>query len=520
MRSTTEANTLTDKQRIAAPNTAKQIEARKAEIKRVLHMHAGVRDALVTDEGSGRFRAYVVPDDFYMDEVMGRSAAGSALVSKWRKTFDLSQFDKRASAAPVGFNTMGWNSSYTRGPIPLEEMREWVGNTVGDVLRLKPEKLLEIGCGTGMLVIRIAPQCERYVAVDQSPAVLARLKEQLQTVPEAAARVEVVESQAAELNCLSENAFDTVVLSSVVQFFPDAGYLTKVLENAISLVKPGGRIYVGDVRSLRLWRLFASSVELFQAPDGLTAAELRDRIDRRLDREPELVISPAYFLSLPRRYQKISRVDIRPLRGRADNEMTRFRYESILHIGPGTAQAFDGDFLDQADHSWTLDEIRALLKQHRDRPVGVKGIGNARITRDLAGLTILEAADDACPAGELRRKLDQREPEGIHPQALLDLETEELGFAVFLSWAACRNDGTLDAFFVPRQLLQGANPPAIKWPDPDASSCLHFANAPGQVKMRAELTNQLMELCNQALPQDSAPHTITLVDSLEHAGQL
>ncbi len=499
------------------PNTRTEPDSHKTAIERALRTHPGVRAARVADDGCGGLRAHVVPDDSYMDEVMGRGAAGSALVGKWRKTFDLSQFDKKAATAPVGFNTMGWNSSYTRGPISLDEMHEWVENTADDILRLKPANLLEIGCGTGMIVLRVAPHCERYVAVDQSSAVLGRLRQQLQTLPDVAGHVEVFESQAAELDRFSENTFDTAVLNSVVQFFPNVAYLTKVLENAISLVKPGGHVYVGDVRSLPLLRLFTLSVELFQAADQLSSRELRERIHRRLEREPELLLSPAFFLALPREFPKISRVDIRPLRGRSDNEMTRFRYEAILHVGPSADPVFEGEFKERAGGNWTLDEFRSLLKGNPDRPIGVKSIRNARIEKDLAAMAILDAAESAYPAGELRRTIESRASVGIHPQALFDLENEDLGFAVFLSWAAYRDDGSFDAFFIPKQMLQGAILPAIRWPAPEASAFLHFSNAPGQTKMRAELQDQLLAFCNRDLPAEIALREIVLVDSIETA---
>jgi SAM-dependent methyltransferase len=475
-----------------------------------------VREAAVIQMSGNHVAAFVVPDSKFIDNDLGRAAAGSAIVGKWRKIFDLSQLSKQANSASVGFNTMGWDSSYTRGAIPDEEMHEWVENTVGDILRLKPRFLCEIGCGTGMLVMRVAPHCERYVAVDQSPAVLGRLREQLRTAPDVAARVEVVESQAAQLDRFSENTFDTLVLSSVVQFFPNVDYLSKVLENAINIVRPGGHVYVGDVRSLPLFRLFATSVELFQSADQLSAAELRERIRRRVDREPELVLSPAFFLSLPRRFPKVSRVDIRPLRGRADNEMTRFRYEAILHVGHDNAPVFDSEFLDWAERRWGLDEIRSMLRLHPSQAIGIKGIRNARIEKDLAAMAILDGTDAGFTAGELRKKSEQSANKGIHAQALFDLENEDQGFAVFLSWVACRNDGTFDAFFIPKQNLQGSTFPAINWPAPDASAFLHHANAPGQGKMRNDLTNRLMELCKQNLPQDSVPREIILVDSLEH----
>jgi len=75
--------------------------------------------------------------------------------------------------------------------------------------------------------MRIAPHCDRYVAVDFSPVVLDRLREQSRAVPEVAARVEVLESRADRIDSFHENTFDTVVLSSVVQFFPNISYLSK-----------------------------------------------------------------------------------------------------------------------------------------------------------------------------------------------------------------------------------------------------------------------------------------------------
>ena len=67
-------------------------------------------------------RAFVVPNDEYMDDILGRTIAGSTVVGKWRKAYDLSQLTKEAASAPAGFNTIGWNSSYTRQPIPREEI--------------------------------------------------------------------------------------------------------------------------------------------------------------------------------------------------------------------------------------------------------------------------------------------------------------------------------------------------------------------------------------------------------------
>ena len=39
-------------------------------------------------------------------------------------------------------------------------------------------------------------------------------------------------------------------LNSVIQYFPDLDYLMTVLEGAVESVRPGGAVFVGDVRSL------------------------------------------------------------------------------------------------------------------------------------------------------------------------------------------------------------------------------------------------------------------------------
>ena len=144
-------------------------------------------------------------------------------------------------------------------------------------------------------------------------------------------------------------------------------------------------------------------------------------------------------------------MDIRPLRGRADNEMTRFRYEAILHIGCDDAPVLDGDFQDWSEHKWTVSEIRSLLRQDANRPICFKGIRNARLEKDFVAMAILDGPDTPPTAGELRHRAAKNEGEGVHPQALLDLETEGVGFKVFLSWAACRRDGSYDACLIPAE---------------------------------------------------------------------
>jgi SAM-dependent methyltransferase len=78
------------------------------------------------------------------------------------------------------FNTIGWNSSYTGRPIPEAEMQEWMESTVERILSLHPRRVLEIGCGTGLLLFRFAPRCTQYYGTDFSQAALRSLRDMKQ----------------------------------------------------------------------------------------------------------------------------------------------------------------------------------------------------------------------------------------------------------------------------------------------------------------------------------------------------
>ncbi len=481
----------------------------------LLRMHPGVHEAAVIhDDERNQLTAFVVLDDTSQGPSLDRDRAELATLAKWRKASDLSQLTKEADFAPLGFNTIGWNSSYTRRPIPDVIMRDWTEAAAAGILRLAPKSVFEIGCGTGLLTIKIAPHCDRYVASDFAPRVLNRLREQHQTVSSLAERLEILERRADNFEGIDPESFDAVVLNSVVQYFPNATYLKKVLEKAVRIVRPGGHVFVGDVRSLPLLPVFASSVELLQAANATSLAELRSRILRRINREPELILSPTYFHYFRQCFPNIAQVEIRPLRGRTDSEMTRYRYEAILHVGRESGPPVDCPFLNWADHNWKVSGIRSILLEHPSEPLGIKCIQNPRIEKDLANLDALQAADVAQTVGELRAGLEQCAQKGIHPRDLIDLEEEGLGFAVFISWAACRPDGSFDACFIPLVLLGGVTEPAIDWPKPEASAYVRLTNAPGKGKLRDELLGQLIAHCRQNLPADLLPREIRFVDLL------
>ena len=349
-------------------------------------------------------RAFVVPAIHTWTMSWARGVPRRPSSGKWRKACDLTQLQKESASAPTGFNTMGWNSSYTRQPIPARGDAEWLKPRSTDILSLAPKALYEIGCGSGMLTMWVAPLCDRYVATDFSPVVLELgLNDQLQMLLTWRKRVEcwsgarTISRASIRIPSIRGAQFRGAV-------FSQSSYLTKVLQNAVNIVKPGGHVFVGDIRSLPLLTAFASSVELFQAADGLSAGQLRDRIERRIRNGAGTRFVSRIFPFVASWLRKISQVEIQLRRGRADNEMTRYRYNAILYVGQRTEAANKVAFEDWTEREVAPDEIHSELLRHPNEPIGFKWIRNARIEKDLAALEILRDADATSTALELRRE--------------------------------------------------------------------------------------------------------------------
>jgi SAM-dependent methyltransferase len=485
----------------------------------VLRKHPAVRNAVVCHQ-SGREDelgvAFVLPDESYIEAMLGQKAVERGQLRKWRKIYDLSQLAKAAAASPLAFNIAGWNSSYTRQPIPPEDMQEWVQTTIDRISALRPTEVLEIGCGTGLLLLRLAPASKRYVGVDFAPAVLMRLRDQLAQTADLSGRVELLERLADDFEGLQENSFSTVIVNSTAQYFPSRAYLDRVVENAIRVVRPGGHVFLGDQRNLLHLEASAVSFEAYQAAPDVGVAELRGRVRRHIEQEQQLVMSPSYFLLLPQRFPKVSRVEIQPRRGNHDNEMTRFRFDAVAWVGPRSVPTTDIPFFDPPVEGWKLDHVRSLLAGGNADGVGFLRIPNSRVEGDLRLLVRLANANPRQRFSELREELDPSAARGIHPEAIARL-ADETGHKVALSWAGCYRDGSYDAVFIRRHASDDRNFPSVNWPQPTPADFVYYSNAPGQSEIREKLVTELVLHCRARLGCKAVPARLHLVDSFPRA---
>lgn len=301
--------------------------------------------------------------------VDGPSAEDLAWIETWRAVYDHAH--KGTDSPVVGQDFTGWNSSYDGTPIPAEEMREWRDATVERTREYRPRRVLEIGVGSGALLVPLAEHCEHYTGTDLSSVAVDTLDRDLREQrPALHRRVELRAQLGHVADGLRASGYDLIILNSVVQYFPSRDYLSEVLDVALGLLTPGGHIFVGDVRNLRLHGHLRAAVRQ-HAPSPAAVAGAGDT---------ELLVDPALWDDLARGRPQIVGVDLRVKRGRAHNELTRYRYDVVLSTAPAEVRSVTAiPTMAWGSQLANLDQLSRFMATDAPAPLRVTGVPNRRL---------------------------------------------------------------------------------------------------------------------------------------------
>jgi natural product biosynthesis luciferase-like monooxygenase protein len=469
------------------------------EIEAALNRHPSVRQSAVVAgpnaAGTQRLIAYIVAP----------TRGDAPTTAHWETIWDETYRHDGAS------ETAGWKSSYTGDPIPEAQMREWIECTAERIQRLRPRRVLEVGFGTGMVLFRVAPGCELYHGIDLSAAALARVKAEADRRGLAGV---VLEQRAADtLAALEGGPFDTIVINSVVQYFPGVEYLIDVLAAAFERLAPGGAIFVGDVRSRALLETMLCEIELQKAAPDAPAGELQARLKKRIDEESELVLDPNLFLSLRQRLPEIEDVQVELKPGRQPSEMTRFRYDVVIRKRGGMPRLPVITDTCQAPAPCTLEALKTIV---RSGPTSLRiiGIPNARVSAPLAALRALHARSPASRLGEIAVGSSS----GIDPE---DVRALNANYEVAVEWSAA-GPGYFDAVFrlrtaagaamAPTEMAAAERVPSLALASADLST---YGNRPAfRVVTGANLVPALRQHLRSTLPEYMIPSAFVPLEAL------
>jgi amino acid adenylation domain-containing protein len=216
----------------------------------------------------------------------------------------IADFFDYVSSAPDQVEAAGFNMRRSERPFDERDVlgyRDHVASFVLAATAAERPAILEIGCGSGLIVEALAPRASRYVAVDPSPVSVTRSQE---GGVRAGGEVDGVVCFADEVAERVRGPFDVIVLASTVQFLPDLDYVIGVLESLLGLLADDGVIVLADL------------------------------IDPELGTNAGVRVSPQFIERLPEVLPGVARASVHRREAEALAGELAQRYDAVIRVVP------------------------------------------------------------------------------------------------------------------------------------------------------------------------------------------
>jgi ubiquinone/menaquinone biosynthesis C-methylase UbiE len=130
-----------------------------------------------------------------------------------------------------------WDSNPTRLKIAQD-----VGDAILRTVELTPQMdVLDYGCGTGLIAMRLQPQARSVCGADSSPAMIAVLQDKIATLKPGNVSTQRVDF---EHGAHASGEYDLIVSSMVTHHIPDTAALLREWKR---LLRPRGQIAFADL---------------------------------------------------------------------------------------------------------------------------------------------------------------------------------------------------------------------------------------------------------------------------------
>jgi len=491
------------------------------EIESVLSQHPAIKNAVaacqITEEGNSTLNAFIETIDGW-ENLLSESQSRAEILDKWQIVWDKTYTPNELDTLPDQ-DLSGWISSYTGEPIPENQMLGWINETVKKVLALKPHCIMEIGSGSGLLLLRIAPKIQSYIGVDFSISSLETLQKRIQKV--GLTNTKLICRNANEFTANEDNSFDTIILNSVSQYFPSIDYFLEFLEGAIRAVSNGGKIFIGDIRAKTMLELQSLSILAHQAKEDETLKDIRLRLKNRVAAEEELMIDPQFFALAKKKYPEIKGLTFLLKENNDFNEMNNFRYDLIISVQKNSANESEHSqpkIINADQEILSLDEIDFALKNYT-KPLLIKNLTNKRTLHDT--LLLDEIKNQANNESNLLVDTSLRAKNNfcfsVDPKELYELANIN-DLEIHLIWSDKDPIRKIDALFIKKEDLQnlrGDEAYFFSDTQDEAVGDLHkYASNPIASSKLQNLIRELFESLEVQLPSYMVPSNINLLEKI------